>query len=118
VREEGCNELVRVCVSELLDCREQLQREGETDQAAQAKKTVADAATPKPEDKGLSEQATDALPAKASDTAASVTDSAKSTTPDAHSGEPASPSILGKIGGLFGFGAAKAPEDHSQDAAH
>jgi hypothetical protein len=79
VREEGCNELVRVCVSELLDCREQLQREGETDQAAQAKKTVADAATPKPEDKGLSEQATDALPAKASDTAASVTDSAKSS---------------------------------------
>jgi hypothetical protein len=97
--------------------------------AAQAKDTVADAATPKQEDKALSEKITEtlgALPDKASDTAASVTQSAKSPTtttpgtltdaPAAHSIEPA-PGILGKIGGLFGYG-AKPHEEHPHDAAH
>jgi hypothetical protein len=95
----------------------------------QAKDTVADTATPKQEDKALSEKITEtlsALPAKASDTAAGVTQSAKSPTtttpgtlidaPAAHSSEPA-PGILGKIGGLFGYG-AKPHEEHPHDAAH
>jgi hypothetical protein len=90
-----------------------------------AKATTADVATPKQEDKALSEKITEALgglPTKAQETVATATQSAKSpstTTPGtitdapaAHSEEhPASPGILGKIGGLFGYG-AKAPEHH------
>lgn len=94
------------------------------DYATQTKDTAVDTATPKQEDKALSEKITEtlgALPGKAQETAASVTQSAKSPTtttpgtltdaPAAHSGEPASPGILGKLGGLFGYG-AKAPEHH------
>jgi hypothetical protein len=83
------------------------------DYTTQAKSTAVDTATPKQDDKALSEKITETLgvlPTKAQETAANVTQSAKSTT-DAHSGEPASPGILGKLGGLFGYG-VKAPEHH------